>query len=391
VTVNAPPGTANYQQIRSLLHDYLATDGETSYRGGQGQTSNNSVFSRAPRDRNKRMFKLTDMDTKSSELTQEREDLEFILKSSVPGLVSDAKRPEDVSADASTNLDGSATGHKLLVEPSVFNMGILLPPSLDFLTRLKEVVPPGSDIVMSTLTSFLDDFLVNVFHPQLEETLIDLCSQTFIELDAFQEDPQWSQHSKKPIFKGTTKFFTFITAFCKMLDNLPHDQAFSQLIITEMNNYAQKCTGWFKALVARSQAKESTGRLVKATAFFADSENEIGGTIAQLMQADVEQSSELLEKSISLLIAEVGKDPLDQQDMIQDKKTVQSLCLLFTSMQWLATKVAQLRHISDRATDSSKPDQSNQRYKTRWTLLATAEPRLGGVSVYLPLNHETAG
>ena len=337
------------------------------------------------------MFKLTDMNTKSSELTQEREDLEFILKSSVPGLVSDAKRPEDVAADASTNLDGSATGHKLLVEPSVFNMGILLPPSLDFLTRLKEVVPPGSDIIMSTLTSFLDDFLVNVFHPQLEETLIDLCSQTFIELDAFQEDSQWSQHSKKPIFKGTAKFFTFITAFCKMLDNLPHDQAFSQLIITEMNNYAQKCTGWFKALVARSQAKESTRRLVKATAFYADSENEIGGTIAQLIQPVGDQSPELLEKSISLLIAEVEKDPLDQQDLIQDKKTVQSLCLLFTSMQWLATKVAQLRHISDRATDSSKPDQSNQRYKTRWTLLATAEPRSGGISVYLPLNHETAG
>src|SRR4051812_5513414 len=102
------------------------------------------------------MFKLSDMDTKSSELTTEREDLEFILKSSVPGLVSDSKRPEDLSENNNINLDGSATGHRLLVEPSVFNMGILLPPSLDFLNRLKEVVPTGSDIVMSTLTSFLD-------------------------------------------------------------------------------------------------------------------------------------------------------------------------------------------------------------------------------------------
>lgn len=187
--------------MRSLLHDYLATDGDLAYRGGPGQTSSSSVFSRAPRDRNKRMFKLADMDTKSSELTTEREDLEFILKSSVPGLVSDSKRPEDLVAANNTNLDGSATGHKLLVEPSVFNMGILLPPSLDFLNRLKEVVPSGTDIVMSTLTSFLDDFLVNVFHPQLDETLIEMSAQTFIELDAFQQEPQWAQHSKKPIFK----------------------------------------------------------------------------------------------------------------------------------------------------------------------------------------------
>lgn len=188
-------------QIRSLLHDYLATDGDSAYRDGKRQTASDSAFSRAPRDKNKRMFKLADMDTKSAELTTERDDLEFILKSSVPGLVSDSKRPDDLNANNNSNLDGSATGHKLLVEPSVFNMGILLPPSLDFLNRLKEVVPSGTDIVMSTLTSFLDDFLVNVFLPQLDETLVEMSAQTFIEVDAFQEEPQWAKHSKKPIFK----------------------------------------------------------------------------------------------------------------------------------------------------------------------------------------------
>jgi exocyst complex component 4 len=165
------------------------------------------------------MFKLSDMDTKSSELTTEREDLEFILKSSVPGLVSDSKRPEELSANHSANLDGSATGHKLLVEPSVFNMGILLPPSLDFLNKLKEIVPQGSDIVMSTLTSFLDDFLKNVFYPQLEETLAELCAQTFVELDAFQQEPHWAQHSKKPIFKVSTAHTTDTTSGLTRLGN----------------------------------------------------------------------------------------------------------------------------------------------------------------------------
>lgn len=51
------------------------------------------------------------------------------------------------------------------------------------------------------LTSVLDDFLVNVFQPQLDETLTDLSAQIFIELDAFQQDPQWLIISKKPIFK----------------------------------------------------------------------------------------------------------------------------------------------------------------------------------------------
>ncbi|KAF1942073.1 hypothetical protein EJ02DRAFT_503063 [Clathrospora elynae] len=379
-------------EIKSLLHDYLATDGDASYRGGQGQTSAGSVFSRAPRDRTKRMFKLTDMDMKASELSKERDDLESILRSSVPGLVTDAKRPEDVATSTSTTLDGSATGHKLLVEPSVFNMGILLPPSLDFLNRLKEVVPSVSEISIRTLTSFLDDFLVNVFHPQLDETLIELCAQTFIELDAFNEDPHWSRHSKKPIFKGTARFFTLISAFCKMLDNLPHDQAFSQLIVTQMDTYAQKCAGWYKALVSRSQPT-STGRHMKAPAVWAESEmmEELIARLVQIDSTDQENLNQAIEDEVNLLIEAVEADePLDQADMIQDKKSIVSLCLLFTSMKWLAIKIAQLRHISDRASDSNGAESSGQRHTRRWTQLSSSEPRPEGTRVYLPLSVETA-
>ncbi|KAJ4302801.1 exocyst subunit [Kalmusia sp. IMI 367209] len=376
-------------EIRSLLHDYLATDGDFGGRSGQGKAAGGSLYSRAPRDRNKRMFKLSDMDMKSTDLAEERDDLEFILKSSVPGLVSDSKIPEDVSNNTSSNLDGSATGHKLLVEPSVFNMGILLPPSLDFLNRLKEVVPSGSDIVISTLHSFLDDFLVNVFLPQLDDTLNELSDKTFIELDAFQEDPQWSHHSKKPIFKGTVKFFTLITAFCKMLDNLPHDQAFSQLIITQMRTYGEKCVGSYKAMMARAQPKAPGSSLLKACAAYSEFESEIGETIGLLFQADADKVTELTDSEINLIIAEAEKSPLDQQDIVRDKKTLQTLCLLYTSMKWLATKVFQLRHISNRATDSSKPQIGNQRHNRRWTFVA--ESRTEGTAVYLPLNQETAG
>lgn len=102
---------------------------------------------------------------------------------------------------AITNNDSPVRGHKLLVEPNVFNIGSLLPPSLSFLQRLKDIVPHNSHIAMSTLTSFLDEFLVNIFQPQLEETVTELCTQSLMQLDAFQVDSQWSQHSKKPIFK----------------------------------------------------------------------------------------------------------------------------------------------------------------------------------------------
>ena len=120
----------------------------------------------------------------------------------MPGLVSKSLRRSGISHNNNSLAnDGPAAGHKLLIEPNVFNISLLLPPSLSFLQRLKDIVPVDSDIAVSTLTSFLDDFLVNVFHPQLEETVTELCAQSLVDIDAFQQDPQWPQYAMRPIFR----------------------------------------------------------------------------------------------------------------------------------------------------------------------------------------------
>ncbi len=149
-----------------------------------------------------RVFKFAGIDKKSPDLAAEQEALEQILRASVPGLVSKSWRRSGVNPNnESLTTDGPVAGHKLLIEPNVFNISLLLPPSLSFLQRLKDIVPLDSNIAISTLTSFLDDFLVNVFHPQLEETVAELCAHSLMEVDAFQQDPQWSQHAMRPVFR----------------------------------------------------------------------------------------------------------------------------------------------------------------------------------------------
>jgi len=48
------------------------------------------------------------------------------------------------------------------------------------------------------------------------------------------------------IIQGTSTFFTLVEAFCKVLDTLPQDQTFTQLIISQMVTYFDKCCGWYK-------------------------------------------------------------------------------------------------------------------------------------------------
>ncbi|KAF1813168.1 putative exocyst complex component sec8 [Eremomyces bilateralis CBS 781.70] len=375
-------------EIRSLLHDYLASDGNSSLRSGLSLGAGGNIFARKQRDKTRPLFHLTDVDVKSAEIASEKDELNAILKSSVPGLVSDAKLPSiGTQGITSGGGDGSATGHKLLVDPSVFNMGVLLPPSLTFLNKLKEVVPMGSDIVISTLTSFLDDFLVNVFLPQLDETLTEILGMILVEVDAFQKDSKWNQRASKPIFKGCSKFFAVLESFCGMLDRLPHDQAFTQLIISQLVTYYDKCYGWLKAMLTRSQPKTGSGQRGKAAAFLVE-DDEIQGILSTMTLSQADELAALNDKETSILIDRFSNDPIDEFDIIQDRKNIGSLCLLYNSMKWLSTKMNQLRRISDRTTDTSRRD-STRGLQQRWTLVAS-EFVSDEDSPYLPLNRETA-
>lgn len=205
-------------EMRTLLHDYLSTNDESA-QGSQGLSGEANIF-RYQRDKSKvrvthsrRLlalnlfvqkctFKMDWVNSNDAEHKPENDDIVETFHRYVPGLVS--FRQTNITTPGNAQHESSAAGHKLLVEPGVFNIECLLPTSITFLHRLKEIVPPTSDILVSTLTSFLSDFLINVFHPQLEETLTQLCSHSFLHLNAFQPDLNWSQFAQRPVFKVST-------------------------------------------------------------------------------------------------------------------------------------------------------------------------------------------
>ncbi|CAL3966048.1 unnamed protein product [Diplocarpon coronariae] len=387
-------------EIRSLLHNYVTTDADVY------QFDSSPKIGGPKQDwKREQLFSFSDADSKSAQMTTEYQELEGIIRAAVPGLMSSRKQGVDGKkttgrAENSTEHSGSRRGasnsiydksggigaHKSLVEPSVFNMSLLLPPTLGFLQRLKNIVPPGSDLVTSTLTSFLDNFLVNVFLPQLDETLGKLCDTVFEEADSFQQDPQWTKIARRPLFKGTSAFFTLITAFCRMLDTIPHDQALSQLIITQMMRYYERCYEWYKSLVSR--VSDLDGTTLKLSALLANGPDEIHDTMQKLWTSE-EKDQDLLEKETGLLILRTNDTPLRQDDIINDRETISSLCVLYTSMKWLAIKIDQLRHITRNDIDSSRTTMQRP-INRRWTMLNdTTRAQDDQTRVYLPMTLET--
>lgn len=386
-------------EIRSLLHNYVTTDADI-YQFDSPTPSMNGRKDGA----REHLFKFTELDPKSVEMATEYDALESIIQATVPGLTSNLRkqgadvRKNRLAVDEGSSRRGGASGigggaqlggsYKSLVEPSVFNMSLLLPPTLTFLTRLRGIVPPGSDLATSTLTTFLDNFLVNVFQPQLDETLGKLSDTVFGEATAFSQDPQWSQVARRPIFKGTTAFFEVVTAFCRMLGTIPPDQALSSLIVTQMMRYYDRCFSWFKSLVTKTQEHAADSGNLRASARFAVDPGEVHETMQKLWTAEA-WDKDLAEQEIHLLIESANESRLMMNDIIQDRDTISSLCLLYTSMKWLSSKIGSLRHITVHETDSSRhnlPREANR----RWTLMN--DPNRAAADsgpVQLPLTAET--
>ncbi|KAL3471405.1 hypothetical protein BJX99DRAFT_250495 [Aspergillus californicus] len=370
-------------EIRSLMHDYLATDGDSFIRPMDEEVDARRQLYSGYRDKNKKLFKLSEAG-RTTEMKAEQNELDEILRTSVPGLVS--KSEEKSEADKISE-SRQGTGHKILIEPSVFNMSLLLPPSLSFIQRLKDIVPVDSDMATGNLTSFLDDFLVNVFLPQLDETVTELCTLSYIAPDSFNEDPQWSTVSPRPIFKGTVKFVSIVKEFSKMLSSIPHDQTFTQLLLSQIVTYYDKCCGWYKSIVTKI-APRGRGVLLKAGAAFAES-GPIHELVVELWRGPGTNKQELLDKETGLLIKQTDNTPLEPIDIISDPKSVVALSLLHNSMHWIASSLAKLRQpVADTRPSRSGSGTTNR----RWTLIGAMKPKRDSVSqpVYLPLNQQTA-
>ncbi|KAG7120681.1 exocyst complex component sec8 like protein [Verticillium longisporum] len=139
--------------------------------------------------------------------------------------------------------------------------------------------------------------------------------------------------ARKPVFKGTTAFFTVVMAFCKMLTTIPPDQALSTLIIRQMMRYYDRCFGWFKSLVSKTQETATDTQTLRLAAKLALEPSQINETIKGIWASETTDTV-LMDKEIGQLIAYTNNQKTELSDILQDKDTISSICLLYTSMKW---------------------------------------------------------
>ena len=90
-----------------------------------------------------------------------------------------------------------------------------------------------------------------------------------------------------------------------------------------------------------------------------------------------------LQKECKFLISKTNETNLEPFDIISDPRSVRSLCLIYSSLQWLAARLERFRrHIPDKS--DQKPSHTRQ-----WSLLNSPNGHSPNHQTYLPMTTET--
>jgi exocyst complex component 4 len=123
------------------------------------------------------MFQFSDTDSRavSNEIKAVDDALQSALKVSVPGLVNlqlDGNQQsvlQGTMANSSDERYSAAGRHRVLIPANAFNVTTLFKPTLAFIERAISIIPPGFEEETSAFGSVLEEFVVRVFLPQLDE------------------------------------------------------------------------------------------------------------------------------------------------------------------------------------------------------------------------------
>ncbi|KAH7910695.1 Sec8 exocyst complex component-specific domain-containing protein [Hygrophoropsis aurantiaca] len=351
-------------EIRTLLHDYLTDEEQSSVTGRNPISSINEVLrdGRFTRDKSKTVFRFADTDMKSTTRTlrKHEDELTRVLKDIMPGLVQNSSDTAVQATLSNVGTDDRLLGvgqhHRLLIRPDAFHVSVLFQPTLAFLNRVVEVLPSGVDSARSA-SEVLDDFVLKVYLPQLEEKISLLFHHAVTGPEAFQPDTLSSRFSARPIFKASTQVMALINSLCTMLRTTPfHRDNYSRLIVGVIIQFYQRCSDRFQDLVS-SRSSDNLEERPSSLALAAQwaQKSELSACLSELFatpESNTVIRQQLCRQETHLEVSFVGQNSISKDDLIASTRKLAALCGLYRSVAWFVAELSALKSIAE---DGSSP------------------------------------
>ncbi|CDO72995.1 hypothetical protein BN946_scf185007.g49 [Trametes cinnabarina] len=373
-------------EVRTLISDYITDEEQGAISGRNPISSINEVLreGRFSRDKSKvelivnffrkeelidrpsqPVFRFADTDVKfaTKALRQHEEELTRVLKDTVPGLVQGSENAVQATLAAvgtDDRLMGTGQHHRLLVHPNAFHVSVLFQPTLAFLDRISSVLPAGLEAAR-TSSAVLDEFVLKVYLPQLEERVSALFHQTVTSPDAFEPDQASLALSSKPLVKSTVQLMALINSLCAMLRTTPfHRENYSRLILTVIGKFYQRCSDRFYDLVSvKSDGSSDEDPRIALAAQWAQ-KAELGPCLSELLKTISSDATwafkqQLCRQETHLENSLLGEGAVGKHDLIASIRNVSALASLYHSVTWFAAQLESLKSSSDDAASATSP------------------------------------
>lgn len=392
-------------EVRTLLHDHLMDDEGGSGGARQAVVSVNDVLRehRFGRDRSKQLFKLADSGVKRTAVRKEaggplqRHQLAVTqaLKASVPGLVSSTDTAAGIRSSNNQIITASAplmsstrgrgveystigAGHRLLVKPDAFNVSVLFQPALAFVERVSSIMPSSAAGETSRgFSSFLEEFVQDIFLPQLEEKVQTLFLGATTHTDSFVEDPASRlQPSTRPVVKAASNVIVLIDSLYSMLRTTPfHRESYARLIVTVIVQFYQKCGERFRDLVTIESEEGGERKGEYALSANWAQRPEMVACLAEMRDPVTTQQrrAELLAQGarFELAYAKAKGGAIAIHELTTSRKKLMALGCLQHSVEWFEASIGRLKPVAENAKggEGGQDPLRSKRAKARLSVL----------------------
>ncbi|OBZ79924.1 putative exocyst complex component sec8 [Grifola frondosa] len=341
-------------EVRTLLTDYITDEEQGAMSGRNPISSINEVLreGRFNRDKTKPVFRFADTDAKIATkiLKQHEDELTRVLKDTVPGLVQGSENAVQATLAAvgtDDRLIGVGQHHRLLVHPDAFHVSVLFQPTLAFLDRISDILPSGLAAARAS-SIVLDDFVLKVYLPQLEDKVSLLFHQAVTGPDAFEPDPASLALSAKPLVKASVQLMALINSLCAMLRTTPfHRENYSRLILTVIGQFYQRCSDRFFDLVSiKDDSTSDDGPRIALAAQWAQ-KAELSPCLSELLKfidddSAVQARSKLCRQETHLE-SSLGEGSVGKKDLIVSIRNLSALASLYHSVTWFTSELDALK------------------------------------------------
>jgi len=257
-----------------------------------------------------------------------------------------------------------------------------------------EILPSGFEAARAS-SAVLDEFVLKVYLPQLEEKVSLLFHQAVTGPEAFVPDTSSTWLSVEPLVNASTTLMALINSLCVMLRTTPfHRENYARLILTVIIQFYQRCSDRFQTLIeSHSSVDHDHDTGVAIAAQWAQNPEVIAclSDLHHASETDLDKNG-LYRRERDAESQFMGDRSIGKGELISPLRNISALCNLYRSVSWFTVGLNQLKAVPE---DSFSPTSTVQmEFASAITPFTPSLPLLVPLSpneqLQLPLSKEMA-